>query len=75
MKQISTRVFTAVILYIIIMFSIHYIQPSFAFKENGELRTFGVNKDNGETVYSFGVITVVVAVLTFYPMCVNDMIN
>lgn len=51
---------------------IYAIQPSFIFKENGDLKKFGVNSEKGETIFHLGVISLVVAILSFWLVSVRD---
>jgi len=47
-------------------------KPKMLFEKNGEIKSFGLKK--GETMYSVGVLTVVLAILCFYLFCVIDMV-
>jgi hypothetical protein len=40
------------------------------FEPNGEIRTYGVK--HGETVFSFGVISIVIAIMCFYVITIID---
>lgn len=48
------------------------IRPKIMFDNNLQMKSFGINKN--ETIYSFGLFTVVSAILSFYLFCLIDMI-
>ena len=72
MKYLSSRIFYAIFLYLLIMTLIFLKRPTMFFEENGEIKNFGLKKD--ETMYSVGVFTVVLAIICFYLFCVIDMV-
>jgi len=72
MKYLSSRIFYAIFLYILIMTLIFLKKPSMLFEKNGEIKNFGLKKN--ETMYSVGVLTIVLAIVCFYLFCVIDMI-
>jgi hypothetical protein len=47
-------------------------KPSVMFEENGELKHFGMGND--KTLFSFGIFTVVLAVVSFYLFTLLDII-
>jgi hypothetical protein len=47
-------------------------KPTLLFDEQGEIKSFGIKKE--ETIYSVGVLTVVLAIVSFYLFCVIDMV-
>jgi hypothetical protein len=47
-------------------------KPTMFFDENGEIKNFGLKKH--ETIYSIGVLTIVLAIICFYIFCVIDMV-
>jgi len=55
------------------MILIFITKPKLAFDKNGTLKKFGIN-DKSSTVYSVGVLSVVLAVLIFYLFCIIDLI-
>lgn len=69
------RILHSFILFSIILLIIITIKPSFIYKENGELKSFGINQNKDETIFHLGVISVVVAILCFWFVAVNDYAN
>ena len=47
-------------------------KPTMLISKNGEIKNFGLKKN--ETMYSVGVLTIVLAIVCFYLFCVIDMI-
>ncbi len=72
MKYLSSRIFYAIFLYVLIMTLIFLKKPKMLFEENGDIKSFGLKKN--ETMYSVGVFTVVLSILCFYLFCVIDMV-
>jgi hypothetical protein len=72
MKYLSSRIFYAIFLYVLIMTLIFLKKPSMLFEKNGEIKNFGLKKN--ETMYSVGVLTIVLAIVCFYLFCVIDMV-
>lgn len=72
MKYLSSRIFYAIFLYVLLMTLIFLKKPTLLFDEQGEIKSFGLKKE--ETVYSVGVLTVVLAIVSFYLFCVIDMV-
>lgn len=72
MKYLSSRIFYAIFLYILVMTLIFLKKPTMFFDENGEIKNFGLKKH--ETIYSIGVLTIVLAIICFYIFCVIDMV-
>lgn len=42
------------------------------FENNGDFKNFGVGSD--KTLFSFGVFTVVLAIISFYIFCIIDVV-
>ena len=72
MRYISTRVIYAVLFYILLIILIILAKPSVMFENNGSLKHFGIGED--KTMFSLGVFTVVLAVLSFYVFCMIDLV-
>ena len=47
-------------------------KPTLMFEPNGSLKPFGIGED--KTMFSFGVFTVVLAILSFYVFCLIDLV-
>lgn len=56
----------------LLMLLVIVIRPRIMFKKDLQMKNFGLKKD--ETIYSFGLFTVVAAILSFYVFCLIDMI-
>jgi hypothetical protein len=67
-----TRIFNSIIIFIIIIAIIFILKPSFIFKENGEMKPFGVNSEKGQTIFHFGVVSSVIAIISFWIVSVKD---
>ena len=72
MRYISTRVIYAVLFYVLLIILIILAKPSVMFENNGTLKQFGIGED--KTMFSLGVFTVVLAVLSFYVFCMIDLV-
>ena len=69
---VNSRIIYSIIFYILAMMLIVLSKPSVVFEQNGALKTFGVGYD--KTLFSFGVFSVVVAILSFYIFCIIDLV-
>ena len=72
-KYLSSRIVYSVFLYIMIMILIFINKPSIAFDKDGNIKSFGLAKKQNETIYSFGVLTVVISIVIFYIFCMFDL--
>lgn len=75
MGYLSNRVLYTIVLYGIIMVLIFNRKSRIMFGERGEMRPFGIHGENGETLYSFGAINFIIAVLLFYIFCHLDILK
>tara|TARA_B110000977_G_C10702235_1_gene347839 strand:+ start:129 stop:284 length:156 start_codon:yes stop_codon:yes gene_type:complete len=48
------------------------VKPKIAFDETGDIRQFGVHSKS-DTIYSIGVLSIVMAIIIFYLFCVIDL--
>jgi hypothetical protein len=64
------RLLYSLTFYILLMTVIIMWKPNMLFEPNGEIRTYGVK--HGETVFSFGVISIVIAIMCFYVITIID---
>ena len=65
----------AILFYILLLVLIVISKPSLMFERDGELKPFGIGDGNGnKTIFSFGVFTIVVAILCFYTFCIIDLV-
>jgi len=72
MIKLNTRLLYSIVFFILLIVLIHISKPSMIFNEKGEMKPFGIGEQ--KTMFSFGVFTVVLAVLSFYFFCVIDVI-
>jgi|TARA_B110000259_G_C13728720_1_gene287601 hypothetical protein len=72
MNYLSSRIFYAIFLYILILTLVFLKKPKMLFDDNGEIKQFGVHA--GQTIYSIGVLSGVLAIVSFYIFCIIDMI-
>lgn len=72
MFKISSRVIYSVLFYLLLMILIYVSKPSILFDEKGNIRFFGIGDD--KTMFSLGVLTVVIAVVSFYIFCIIDLV-
>lgn len=72
MVKLNTRLLYSIVFFILLITLIHMSKLSVIFDKDGKLRPFGIG-DN-KTMFSFGVFTVVLAILSFYFFCVIDII-
>jgi hypothetical protein len=72
MAFISSRIVYAVLFYILLIILIVLAKPSVIFEEDGSIKPFGLGEE--KTMFSMGVFTVVLALISFYVFCLVDMI-
>ena len=72
MKYLSSRIFYAIFLYILILTLIFLKKPKMFFEDDGEIKQFGLKKE--QTIYSVGVFSIVLSIICFYIFCVIDMV-
>lgn len=72
MNYISTRIIYSILFYVLLIILIILAKPSVMFENDGSLKPFGIGDD--KTMFSLGVFTVVLAVLSFYVFCMIDLI-
>jgi hypothetical protein len=73
MKYLNSRITYSITLYVLIMILIFTMKPTFIFKVDGSVKSYGVN-DNDKTIYSLGVISICAAIISFYFFCIVDLI-
>lgn len=70
--RISSRVVYSILFYILLLILIVLIRPSIMFNQNGNIKPFGIGEE--KTLFSFGVFTVILAILSFYVFCLIDLV-
>lgn len=68
---LNTRILYSIFVYLLIMLLIFVKKPKLMY-DNNEIKKFGTGKN--ETIYSLGVVSLVIAVIVFYIFCLIDMI-
>lgn len=71
---INTRIIYSILFYVLFVILIILARPSIMFEKNGEIKQFGV-KDSDKTLFSFGVFTVIIAIISFYIFAMIDLLN
>lgn len=66
-----SRVIYALLFYSLSMVLVFVARPRFAFREDGTPRPFGTASEDG-TLYSVGVLAVVLAIASFFTFCLID---
>lgn len=72
MNYLNTRVIYSILFYILLIILIILAKPSVMFESNGTIKIFGIGDD--KTMFSMGVFTVILAILSFYIFCMIDLI-
>ena len=72
MVKLNTRLLYSIVFFILLITLVHMSKLSVIYDKDGKLRPFGIG--NNKTMFSFGVFTVVLAILSFYFFCVIDII-
>lgn len=72
MIALNTRLLYATAFFVLLIMLIYTSKPHLVFDNNGKLRPYGIGDD--KTMFSFGVFTVVLAIISFYFFCVIDVI-
>jgi hypothetical protein len=72
MVKLNTRLLYSIVFFVLLITLVHMSKLSIIFNKDGQLRPFGIGDD--KTMFSFGVFTVVLAILSFYFFCVIDII-
>lgn len=68
--MLPKRIIYSILFFIAIMIILIVSKPSMFYDRQGKLRDFGMYGQN--TVFSFGLVTVVVAISVFYMFCIID---
>lgn len=69
---INTRIIYSVLFYVLLIVLIIIAKPSMMFDDHGNLKMFGIGEE--KTMFSLGVLTVVLAILSFYVFCLIDLV-
>ena len=72
MRLLTGRVVYSLLFYLLAVVLLMVARPSFLFAADGEIKPYGVGE--GKTVFSIGVLVVVLAIATFYTFAVLDVV-
>ena len=72
MNCLNSRIVYSIVFYVLLMVLITISKPSVIFEKDGSLKLFGVGYD--KTMFSFGVFSVVLAIVSFYVFCIIDLV-
>jgi hypothetical protein len=67
-----SRVIYSILFFTLLIILLYQVKFSVMFESNGDLKNFGLGSD--KTLFSFGIFTVILAILSFYLFCIIDMI-
>jgi hypothetical protein len=70
--NVNSRVIYSLLFFVLLMILIAVSKPSIVFNPDGSLKEFGIGDD--KTMFSLGVFTVVVAIISFYTFCIIDLV-
>lgn len=70
---INTRIIYSILFYVLFMILIILAKPGIIFDKKGEIKAFGVS-DSDKTLFSFGVFTVIIAIISFYIFVMIDLL-
>lgn len=70
--SVNSRVVYSVLFYLLLIILLNLAKPSMIYDQDGKPKEFGIGDD--KTMFSLGVLTVVLAILCFYTFCIIDLI-
>lgn len=72
MPLLNGRILYAILFYVLLIVLLVMAKPSIMFDADGSIRPFGVGEE--KTMFSVGVFSVVLALVSYYVFCLVDMI-
>jgi len=72
MAFVNSRIVYATLFYVLLVILIVLAKPSIIFDKDGSIKPFGVGED--KTMFSLGVFSIVLAIVSYYIFCLVDMI-
>ena len=69
---VNDRVLYSILFYVLVLILILLVKPSAMFDEKSNLKPFGVGQN--KTILSLGVVTVALAIVSYYLFCVIDLV-
>jgi hypothetical protein len=70
--MLNSRIIYSIMFFTLLLILLYISKPSVIFEKNGDFKRFGAGTE--KTLFSFGVFTVVLAVLSFYLFCIIDLV-
>jgi len=71
--MLNSRVSYSIIVFILCMIILFIVKPKLAFDQDGNIRKFGVQSKT-DTIYSIGVVSIVLSIIIFYMFCLIDLV-
>jgi hypothetical protein len=68
----NSRVIYSVMFFVLLLILLYTSKSSIMFEKDGEIKKFGLGSD--QTLFSFGIFTIVLAIASFYLFCIIDLI-
>ena len=72
MKYLSSRIIYSIILYVLIMSLIYVVKPKAIFNDDDSIKSYGIKQN--QTIYSLGVVSIILSIVSFYFFCIIDLI-
>ena len=74
MRFVNCRVIYSILFYILLVVLLFVAKPSLIFNDAGNIKQFGIDgsRNSRKTLFSFGVFTVSLALLSFYLFALVD---
>lgn len=69
----NSRVSYSIIVFILSMIILFIVKPKIAFDGDGNIKKFGVHSKT-DTIYSIGVLSIVLSIIIFYMFCLIDLV-
>lgn len=68
---LNLRISISITVYLLLMFIIFYIKPSYIYDSDGKIKDFGL--ESNQTITSLGIISTCMAIFCFYIFLVIDL--
>jgi hypothetical protein len=72
MPLLNSRIVYAILFYVLLIILLVLAKPSVMFERDGSIKQFGVGDE--KTMFSVGVFSVVLAIVSYYIFCLVDMV-
>jgi hypothetical protein len=71
--MLNSRVSYSIIVFILSMIILFIVKPKLAFDQGGNIRNFGLQSKT-DTIYSIGVLSIILSIIIFYMFCLIDLV-